>query len=428
MSYGRADIESDIDSGLSRAGEPMPVSAAVAAARFWFALFVVGVLLRIFLVDVIVNQFWAYTAEGGAFPGKIHPGSYLIFMSAAGLYLTPGFRFAAADLPVLRALLIFCAGALFAATVPMLQGRNGPAGYVLDVYLVTVAAGCFLLAMPPHWRLRLGYIVLGGLCANTLVAIGEFATGRYVLPIEAAEFRPTGFLGAALNVGVIHLSACVYTVSLPIGAIRKYALIGLLMLGLLISASRTAMLVALAVLPLSVLITSYLRKSGFSMGVTAVLMLLFATTAFPLLLMVFSELGFLDRFKSGYVDDSAQTRIEIYRVFEFVSWRDIVMGTDILEIRRIARDMLNIELIESAIVFFVFDFGLIGTILFALLFLWLLWRLARHSHPVVGLGLLVFVGLALTNNTLSTKVPSTFTCLFLAMALAAAHRGGSVRS
>lgn len=153
-------------------------------------------------------------------------------------------------------------------------------------------------------------------------------------------------------------------------------------------------------------------------------MLLFATSVFPLLLMGIAEFGFLDRFKSGYVDDSAQTRIEIYRVFEFVSWRDIILGTDILKIRKIAQEFYEIELIESAIVFFVFDFGLIGTVLFALLFFWLMWRLARYSHPVIGLGLMVFVGLALTNNTLSTKVPSTFACLVLAMALSAAHRRG----
>jgi len=111
-------------------------------------------------------------------------------------------------------------------------------------------------------------------------------------------------------------------------------------------------------------------------------------------------------------------------VFEFVGWRDIILGTDILRIRQIATDMLGIKLIESGVVFFVFDFGAVCAFFFVSLFVWLLWRIGRNSHPVIGIGLAVFLFLALTNNTLSTKVPSTFAALVLAISLGAFHGGG----
>lgn len=417
-----------LDSGklpLSRPDGASTLASQQTESLFWirtiFGIFLVGALMRIFLTDVIINLAWPYTHEGGIFPAKIHPGSYLMGMAAGLLYLSPGYRFAMQDIPVLRAVIVFACGAVVTAAFPMMQGRNGPAGYVIDTYLIASLACIFLLAMPPRWRQVFGLTVLGVLAFNSLLSIGEFASGRYIIPVEAAEFRPTGFLGAALNVGVINLTACIFLVSLPIGVKWKVVLVGILMGGLLVSASRTAMLMALFILPVAILISARLRNAGPSVGVTAIAMIVFATTVLPLLLLAFSELGFLDRFKGGYVDDSAQTRIDIYRVFEFVDWREIIFGTDILRIRQIANDMLGIQLIESAVVFFVFDFGAICAAFFAILLVWLLWRIGRHSHPAIGLGLAAFLFLALTNNTLSTKVPSTFAALVLAISLSAFH-------
>lgn len=394
---------------------PRLADQSLRLARLLFGLFLTGVLVRLFLTDTLVNMLWPYTAEGGAFPVKIHPGSYLVFLSAALLFVAPGYRFAGEDLPVLRAFIVFSVGMALAGAIAMAQGRTGPAGYVIDVYLVSVAACIFLMAMPPLWRQRCMMAILYALFVNALLAMGEFASGRYIVFVEAAEFRPTGFLGAALNVGVIHLTAILLTISLPIAAVKKYAIVGVLLLGVLISASRTAMLFALATCPVAVLLTARLRQQGMSAGATAILMALFGCALLPALYLGADGLGFLDRFKGGYIDDSAQTRIEIYRVFEFVSWTDIIWGKDIVAVRRIAQEMLGIDFIESALIFFVFDFGLVGTLVFAAVLLYLLAAIARRSHPVLGLAIASFLILALTNNTLSTKVPSVFIALVMAV-------------
>lgn len=419
MSYGRT--EAGVEAGAPDAGPAGDEQARgapddLAFVRFLFRMFVTGVVVRLLLTDVIVNLLWPYTSDGGFLPTKIHPGSYLIFLSAGLLYLSPGYRFATADFPLLRAFIVFGAGMVLAAMVPIFQGRSGPAGYVIDVYLVAVAGGLFLMSMPPAWRQKTLMAILYALCVNAFFAAGEFATGRYIIPFEAAEFRPTAFLGAALNVGVIHLTAILLTISLPIHAFKKYLIVAILAFGILMSASRTAMLLALVTIPLAVIMTARLRREGLSAGATGFLMALFGGAILPALFFGVSELGFLDRFKGGYIDDSAQTRIEIYGVFDYVSWSEIIWGKDILAVRRIAKELLGIQFIESAIVFFIFDFGLIATLLFAAVLLYLLWSLIRDAHPVTGLALVVFLVLALTNNTLSTKVPSAFIAIIMAVA------------
>lgn len=154
---------------------------------------------------------------------------------------------------------------------------------------------------------------------------------------------------------------------------------------------------------------------------TAVTILLVAIIAGPLIFIVANELGFLARFQGGYIDDSAQTRIEIYRVFDYVTWKEILFGSDLLTLKKIVNEKLGIQFIESAIVFFVFDFGLIGFIAFSILLGWLFHVLSRHSHILLPLGVLCFLGLALTNNTLSTKVPSFFAMLVMVIGVRAVH-------
>ena len=141
----------------------------------------------------------------------------------------------------------------------------------------------------------------------------------------------------------------------------------------------------------------------------------------PVLYMLASELGVLARFETGYVDDSAQTRIDIYKVFGFVEWKEILFGANILEIRKTAQQVLGIEHIESPVIFFIFDMGLIGAVIFTCVFAGLIAGLARHTHPTIGMALVFFVTLAATNNTLSSKVPSVFVALMLAACLRSVH-------
>ncbi len=398
--------------------------AWVGYARVVFILFCIGVIPRILLSDGFLNLLYPYTTEGGNFVGKIHPGNYLMMFCAGLIYLGPGFRFHADDLAPLRSVIIFLIVVFAISAFNFAQGRTGAAGYILDIYVTTAISMIFILAMPFQWRAFLGNLLVSVLVVNAGLAIIEFGMGRLLIPptLVPLEFRPTGFLGAALNAGVVNLTVAIMLIGMRLHWSLKLVGVTILVIGIFISGSRTAMLLSTVAIPLAVLVSAHVRKSGFSPGVMAVLMAATGIVAVPLLYFVASEMGVLARFETGYVDDSAQTRIDVYRVFEFVEWKDILFGANILEIRQIVQRELGIEHIESPIIFFVFDMGLIGAVFFLLVFAGLLIGLARGTHPTIGIGLLFFVTLAATNNTLSSKVPSVFVALVLATCLRAVHR------
>ena len=134
------------------------------------------------------------------------------------------------------------------------------------------------------------------------------------------------------------------------------------------------------------------------------LILLGLVCLIPIALPAMAQLGLLERFiTDGYVDDSANARVEIYRIFGLVEWRDILLGADPLWIKKLAFEKLGFEFIESPVVMFVFQFGALGAAALFCTILMSLWRLAAGSDWRAALGVVAFLLCALSNNTLSSK-------------------------
>lgn len=411
----------------SRAAVPQ---AHLLLARCAFVVFCLAIIARVLLGDATLNQYYHYSTTGGNLAGKIHPSNYMFVLCAALMYAGPGFRFRDADLPVLRAILIF--GMVVVAVIfpGLLRGQTGSIGYVLDTYIFSMLAAVIALAFPYGWRIRAAMIGITTIVFNAAISIGEYGAGRYVVPydVQPAEFRPGGLIGFPLTAAVINMCAALFLLATRISLLWRISGVLILLAGIVISGARTSMLVTAAFLPIVILLAAHARQRGMSMGTTAVVMLLAAIVLVPIAFMIVSELGFLKRFSGGLVDDSAKTRVEIFKVFGFVGWRDILFGGDVDQIRRMALQRLGIQHIESPIVTFVFNFGLPMTIAFLSFLAWLFYRLARNTNPAIGATLLAFLIAALSNNTLSTKVPSFFIVVILTLGMRAyfgRSRGGA---
>ena len=85
------------------------------------------------------------------------------------------------------------------------------------------------------------------------------------------------------------------------------------------------------------------------------ILLLAVALAIPAALIVLPSLGLFERFQNGLIDESALARVNIYRLFELVSWKEILLGTDIANIRCLALCHFDLEFIESSLVMFVFQ-------------------------------------------------------------------------
>ena len=120
------------------------------------------------------------------------------------------------------------------------------------------------------------------------------------------------------------------------------------------------------------------------------------------MLVIAGSAGFLERFEGGYIDENAQARIDVYKVFDWVGWSEILFGSDIVAIKKLVFDRLGI-LVESSVVVFVFQFGLFGALLFVGTLLYALLRLAAGADRRAYIGIGAFFATAMSNDALSGK-------------------------
>ena len=80
----------------------------------------------------------------------------------------------------------------------------------------------------------------------------------------------------------------------------------------------------------------------------------------------------------------------LYRLFDLVSWNEILFGADIANIRHLALFHFDLEYIESSFVMFIFQFGLFGAIIFLLFLVRTYWVLLSGAGRHVIIGTLAF--------------------------------------
>lgn len=392
-----------------------------------------AILVRIAVPPTLLNLFISYSTEAGAIYEKIHPGSYMILLLLPIALLLRPIRVFVEELPALRALVAFTAGATLTAILLVVLGRAGSAGYFIDTYVVSGAGGLLLYTLPATGRLNIAGAVIGLLALSTLLAIFEAVTHSRVLPYDLAEleFRPTGLSGHPLMLGLLSCSAIGFTWAMPWSARLRVMVIALFLVGTVAAEARFATIMASLTALLIMLLS---RWSGFTARQQRrgkLVMLAFVAVAAIPGLFLLQTLGFLSRLNSGLVDESTMARIDIYTIFNYVGLRDIVFGADMAWITRIVNEEIGIEIIESTPVVLIFQLGLPGALAFSALTIFLFWRLCRAVGLPERLSTLAFFATALSNITLSTKTASVLAIVVLLVALQKpwknAHAGIALR-
>lgn len=386
--------------------------------RYLFGLFWVLVLARLVLSANVLNKVIPYTADGGSTIAKIHPTTYGIFLVLAVQLLTTRIALDAWELRALRALIVFALviGALAGFT--SLVGDTTAIGYLVDTYLVACAAGASMLFVPRPWREKLGASVLIFIAVGTCLAIAEYAMKRRFLPypLDEETFRPTGLSEHPLVLGLYNAVGVSFVAVTRWKAFTKACFILLMLLGTFVAGARISSIVAV----LSVLLVVALYQSPsmppekqFRLKALALFGLILGI---PAAILALSQLGLLARFQDGLLDNSGMARVNIYGLFELVSWREILFGADVKEIGKMALQHFDMEFIESSIVNFVFQFGLFGTIVFLLFMARTFLVLLAGAGSEVVVGTLAFFVVAGSNNGLSTKTQIVLMIVLLIVA------------
>ena len=172
-------------------------------------------------------------------------------------------------------------------------------------------------------------------CNRSCVALGEFALQKRLLPYWATElsFRPTGLTEHPLQLGLFNATAINLVPLTRWKAASKVGVTIILLLGVFAAGARLASIVAVGSTFLVVVLAEWPSLSSSRRSQLKLALIIGGMLALPILLTMLIQMGLVDRFQQGLFDESAMARVSIYRLFDMVSWSEILLGADIGRIR-----------------------------------------------------------------------------------------------
>ncbi|MBL8250533.1 MAG: VpsF family polysaccharide biosynthesis protein [Candidatus Competibacter sp.] len=397
--------------------------------RWPLALGCLGLILYLLLSDnLLVTLGIPYNVPRGAFPFKIHPGSYCI---ALGFLLllrgNPWRRLAQLSRlsPALTALALVTAAIMLYALTQF--GASG-AGFFIDTWLAPALLGLIVLQAPPDRRPVAFWIVLWLSAINSLIGIGEAAVSDRLVPYMAGDqllieefFRATALGGHPLTNSLRTAVLIFVVLVLPVRA--RLLLVPLFAVSLLAFGSRSALASTLLLLfawgAISFMrgIVSRHFDPRLALGIPLAALVLPAVVAVMAL-----SLGLGQRvFQEFYWDDSAQSRLLAFQIFRFPNANELLWGMGPARIDW-ALDQLKssttLNDIENFWILLMLQVGMIPFVFLAGSLLATLWSLARAGSTPIQLAALLFLMLASGSNSLATKTQNL--AILVAMLIGAA--------
>lgn len=390
----------------------MPVAYSVEAPMQRDALFIRGaaylfavlIFLRLSITDPLLNEFYPYSDEGGIVFMKIHPATYAMLGLLVAMLLRLRITVNRQEVRLIIPMFAMIAVIILLVILLTVIGRSVSIGYLLETYIAGCLIAFMMFLFPVQYRRLIGNTILVYILINAALAIVEKVLGARLLPYPYAElsFRPTALTSHPLSIGLIHAGAVVFILATDWRPLFKAMALGLVVMGTFAAGARTGAIFAsfatFAALTMTPMPGGTPEQRARSRAI------LFGGLALvaPLLLIIAGNAGFLERFQGGYIDENAQARIDVYKVFDWVSWGEILFGSDIVAIKKQVFDRLGI-LVESSVVVFVFQFGLFGALLFVGTLMWMLLRLAAGADRRAYIAIAVFMATAMSNDALSGK-------------------------
>ena len=385
----------------------------LTASRTWI------VVLLLLVSPLTLYMFgWQYFDTGGSPLEKFHPATLLaaaLFLVMAASYGNPLVGFAeifkrhTALIPYLTANLFMMAYAAMIVKLPV------------TIFIETFigAALIFLLFhdLDETAARRLALLVHALLAMNALLAFYEVFAGFRLTPLVINgeelldEPRATSLLGHPLGNALLMGG---YVVMLALGGGRDLPvalrpICFLIALASLVPfggrAATAATLVALLLLGLR---RALAILQGAPFDARSVLAGLIILPLAGLGLVAAYELGAFDTLAGRLFDDegSAGTRIEMFELFRYLSAYDLIFGPDPNTLMTWVR-LHGLEYgIESFVVAFVLNYGLLATFLFFPPLALFFYHLMRCSRPGAGLVIVYFLAVSLTSISLSAKSPT----------------------
>lgn len=361
------------------------------------AFFVSGALLN--------NLGFNYSTVGRSGGLKVHP--YTLFTVLAVVVMVGG-RSALARCLRSRQFCISMTGAGITLVMLIVKSATGDGqslGFGVDTLVAAFLVAAVLPFIPARTTARLSTLALGFLFVECGLAMIEAMTRWNLIPVDVwygAYFRATSLQGHPLNNALIVVTMAT-TLQVEASRWRSLAIFTITFGALVAFGARGA-------LGLYILVNGF-AFIRFGMRSTDHLVLVVAggfvgVVAFSWLLLS-GLLG--DRLAQvGAFDDSSEVRVQSLQILMKLDWTQLLFGSGAIQIVRLM-DEARVGVIENFLVGYLLMFGAVLTTILLVC----IYRTCKvlfdgiHGRGMAQLLVVafVFVGTALTNNSLITKTP-----------------------
>ncbi len=378
-----------------------------------------GGIALFFLVSPMLLFNWGFSYEdvGGSVLEKVHPGSWVVLMAlvmkafASGRPLSLVNEFARPP-----ALAMYLAAWAFLIVFTIL--RKAPFTPLIDTFMLP--AMLFVLAggMADDEKKRAALLIHLLLNINALLGLYEYLSGYRLTPYVAgtllieADWRSTALLGHPLANAMMTGS---YILTVGIGGARdlprllRPAIIGLQFMGMIAFGGRSALVLTLLLLSFVGMWSFVKFLRGARTDLLQAGLILLVMPAVVTLLVAAINGGFFDQMIERFVNDngSAKARVIMLKLFNYVSWEDLVFGPD----QALITSLQHTEGIEYGIESFWVAFILINGLAMSFIFFPALGAfsllLVTRTGARTSILLIYFYLLASTSVSMSAK-----TCAF----------------
>ncbi len=408
--------------------------------RLYVAMIVLVVAMMFLLSEMALTNLGLGYAEGGGSPlEKIHPATYLAFLTLLFMGARHGNPLRLFDVIVsYPGLTVFLLSwlSLFGWVTFV---RKTPFSPLIDTFLAAIAVFLLLQDLKGSTLRKIALMIHAILIVNAMLGLYEYISGWRLTPyaigsiVIDTDWRSTAILGHPLANASTTGS---YIVALALGGGRdlprplRPAIFGLQLLAMIAFGGRSSLVTALMVVGcvMAWRFVAILRGRRFDRLAVA-LVFLMAPLAVAAIAGAFMA-GFFDQFILRFSDDlgSAKARVIMLSFFQIVPTWDIIIGPDPAYMSSL-QSLEGIEFgIESFWVGFIFAHGAIMATLFFIGLGAFCWQLVRKTRPETTMLLIFFFLVASTSVSLSVKTLSFAMFVSLAMVMLRADPPKSARA
>lgn len=373
-------------------------------------------LTAIFTLSTAMLTNWKihYLTEGGNFYEKLHPATYLIFLSLGLLLLRNSDPIGEANriLSESKLVLVYLLCWMILLIQTFLLDR--PFTFIIDTFLLPVLLCLVIWRLSPSQRRPLVWAVHFTILLNVTLGYYEYLSGHRLIPLTVGnllvlgEWRSAAFLGHPLTasglVGGYVLALFLRPAICP-PLLLRLPLIAFCSGSLMVFGGRTALVTVLAVIAcvISVRILRFLRGGRISLPAALVILCVFFAAAAVVVAALDS--GIFDKMLLRFSSDkgSALARFATFHLLSHFSWSELLLAPNATRVGALQSQLGLVYGIENFWISCITQVGIIMTALLTLALIALFAEILRRSSPAAWAIVFLILMIAASSVSFSSK-------------------------